>query len=247
MKAVFMLFASLLLASASYNALADIRIALASNFKPAMEDLVSGYSSWRTQQGLTPQTIQLITGSTGSLFAQINHGAPYDLFFAANAEAPDNLALSPAFNDRHPAFTYAIGRLAFWCPEGAPQTFDQLSQWRGSYAQANEKLAPYGLAATEVIARIGWDNTNRKITGNNVAQVSHFIASGNLACGFTALSLLPEFTPDSEIFMIPPELHSPIAQKALALTSKGDEFLQYMREYGGDIIVRHGYSLPMTD
>ena len=61
------------------------RIAVATNFKPAMAALESRF------EAETGYDIETVTGSTGALYAQITQGAPFDVFLAADLrECPDN-------------------------------------------------------------------------------------------------------------------------------------------------------------
>jgi len=221
----------------------QIHIAVASNFKPTLELLISDYMQFRIENGLAPIKITVSSGSTGTLFAQISHGAPFDLLMAADSASVDRLQQQLNLPEKN-AFVYAIGALVFHCQENAPHNLHMLTEWQGSYGQANEKLAPYGRATTEVVNQLNWVG-NSVITATNVAQVSHFIATGAIDCGFTAKSLLSPETETRQYFDIPSDMHQPIVQKALVLTPNHveyvDEFKQYVVNQGLEIIRKSGY------
>lgn len=223
--------------------LSQIQIAVASNFKPTMELLVTDYLKFRLDNGLKPVSIHISAASTGTLFAQISHGAPFDILFSADSSSVDRLKQQLNLPDEN-AFVYAIGSLVFYCRQTAPDTMKKLMDWSGVYGQANKRLAPYGQAASEVVDSLNWTG-NKVITAANVAQVSHFVATGSLDCGFTAKSLIPKTLDTQRYFNIPSELHRPIIQKALVLSQDNnpdiDEFRQYIVYQGRKIIIESGY------
>lgn len=233
----------LILCMYSASSFSQIQIAVASNFKPTLELLISDYMQFRIENSLEPIKIHVSSGSTGTLFAQISHGAPFDLLIAADSLSVDRLQQKLNLPEKN-AFVYAIGALVFHCRENAPQNLQMLTEWKGTYGQANEKLAPYGHAATEVVNQLNWVG-NRVITASNVAQVSHFIATGAIDCGFTAKSLVSQELDTQNYFNIPSDMHQPIVQKALVLSRNQvdyvDEFKQYMLNQGLEIIRKSGY------
>ena len=90
---------------------------------------------------------------------------------------------------------------------------------------ANPKTAPYGLAATQVLDKLGLTATvkPRLVEGQNITQALQFVSSGNAELGFVALSQVYK---DGKItsgsaWIVPAELHEPIKQDALIL-KKGE-------------------------
>ncbi len=88
----------------------SIRVAVASNFNPAMQALVNQFEQ---QSG---HEVTLISGSTGKIYAQIINGAPFDVFFAADVERPRQLEQDKLIQSGS-RFTYAIGQVVLWSPD----------------------------------------------------------------------------------------------------------------------------------
>ena len=181
-----------------------IRIAVASNFKHTLEAILPDF------ERANPETeIQIIAGSTGGLYAQIVHGAPFDIFLAADADRPRRLL------EEHKAlqvFHYATGRLVFWAPDTAAQvTESTLRSTKRPIAVANHKTAPYGAAAKQVLTAL---NIHDKefITGSNVSQSYQFVDSGNVETGFVALSQVTNRIDRKEWWIVPPQFFEPIVQ-----------------------------------
>jgi len=229
----------------------EIRIAVAANFSSAAEALTVAFESQ------TEHEIGLIFGSTGRHYAQIRNGAPFDIFLAADVLHPrlledDDLAISGT------RFTYARGALVLWSPlEGFVDGRGEVLT-DGDYrhlAMANPDLAPYGLAARQVLESLGlWKQLQGGIVrGENVGQAFQFVASGNAELGFVALSQITR--PGHEIragssWRVPQQLYVPIDQQAALLTdtAAAREFLEFIRsEAARAIIHQFGYTVPASD
>lgn len=206
----------------------QINIAVASNFLAPLTRIQDAY------ERESDNTLLISSGSTGSLYAQIRHGAPFDLFLAADREYPrslvDELNLPPPF-------IYAYGSLALWSPAGLPDNPDlMLLLNENSYrkmALANPALAPYGLAAQQSLESLGlWQKLQGKaVLGQNISQTYAMVASGNAELGFVALSQLlgAESPPGSHTWMeVPHRLYAPIAQAA-AVLSEDEATLDFIR------------------
>ena len=204
----------------------------------------------------TGHDIRLVSGSTGKLAAQILQGAPFDAFLAADGERPA-LLVGRGLAMPGSRFTYARGRLALWSRDPdrvgtdgrttlAAGDFDRL-------ALANPKLAPYGAAAREVIARLGLTEVlaAKLVLGENIGQAHAMVATGNAELGFVALSGLvaPGTAAGVSHWIVPEDLHAPIRQDAVLLAraapdSAAAEFLGFLQgEKARAIIARHGYAL----
>ncbi|MHC4380803.1 MAG: molybdate ABC transporter substrate-binding protein, partial [Planctomycetota bacterium] len=130
---------------------APLRIAVASNFAPALNRIAVAFE----QQ--TGYSVSLSSGSSGKHYAQIHNGAPFDLFFAADAELPRRLEHEGAIIAGTRA-TYAIGSLALWSRD--PGMVDDAGEILRSdsfrhLAIANPDLAPYGKAAYQTLRALG--------------------------------------------------------------------------------------------
>jgi len=179
----------------------QVRVAVAANFRATLEQLNTRF------EAETGHHVVLSSASTGTLYNQIIHGAPVDVFFAANVEAPARLALE----GRGESFCYSLGRLVL---VGGNGELSQLGDPTLSLAIANPQTAPYGAAATEILARSEFSSgTDRKlIRGNNVTQAYQFWHSGGTDLALVARSIAPEGTP------IATEWHQPIEQHAVLLS-----------------------------
>ena len=90
-------------------------LAVAANFRPAAEQLINNF------EAATGDSVTLVSASTGVLFSQIRHGAPFDVFLAADREAPRQLAAEGA--TAAPPFCYARGELVLLGRDGELRTF----------------------------------------------------------------------------------------------------------------------------
>ena len=138
-----------------------IRVAVAANFKPTLRQISTQFET------ATGHKVVLSSASTGVLYSQIVNGAPYQLFFAADADSPRRLAAGSRSGPD--PFCYAVGRLAL---VGGNGTLARLADPQYSLAIANPATAPYGRAAQQVLDRIEFrPGLDRKLVrGNNVAQ-----------------------------------------------------------------------------
>lgn len=243
-----MSLATLLFGSAPLPLAADeIRVAVASNFRPALAtaaarfELASGHA------------VVLIPGSTGRHYAQIRNGAPFDAFFAADAARPRRLEEEQSIVPGS-RFTYAFGQLVLWSAD--PVLIDPAGEVLKSgnfrhLAIANPDLAPYGAAARSVLQALGhWDALAPKLVrGENIEQTFQFVISGNAELGFLARSQLEapgrEFTGSS--WQPPRALYPPIEQQAVLLKESpaGRAFLTFMQGEEARAIIRaYGYDSP---
>src|ERR1019366_866047 len=92
-------------------------------------------------------------GPTAALAQQIENGAPFDLFAAADTEHIDALISKGKLTGDSRA-VYALGQLALWIPDGEPNGIRELrdltKQQVRFVALAQPALAPYGQATIEV-------------------------------------------------------------------------------------------------
>lgn len=220
-------------------------VAVATNFKPTFEQLAADFET------RTGYEIETVSGSTGKLYGQIIHGAPYDIFLAADQARPEKLVQDghAAMRDR---FTYAIGGLALWSPREADITPDSLIEpGMKRLALGNPDLAPYGLAARQLLDRLDLTETLRSkfVFGESVGQTFAFVSTGNADMGFVSAAqvlALPEDARGS-YWLVPRPLHGSIAQDAVLLErSKSNQaaiaFLTFLKSpEAQDTIRRSGY------
>jgi molybdate transport system substrate-binding protein len=220
-------------------------VAVASNFAAPMKQLVTQFEQ------ASGHTLTLSTGATGKFYAQIRHGAPFDVLLAADDETPARLL---RVGDAVQSQTYAIGRLALWSErpgfvDGSDAVLRQNRFQR--LAIANARLAPYGSAAVEVLTRLKLlDSVQGKfVIGENIAQTYQFVASGNAELGFVALSQVMQDgkLTGGSVWQVPAALHAPIRQDA-ALLKRGEHnaaaraLLDYLNSPPAVAIIRsYGY------
>lgn len=227
----------------------EITIAVASNFTKPMQYLVNDFEL------TTGDKVRLSFGSSGKLYAQIVHGAPYHAFFSADQTKIDALAEAGVIVESS-RFTYAVGQLALWssAADVSEVVVEKLKGGNFSkLALANPKVAPYGAAAMQVLASMGLlDSTRPKwVLGENIAQTYQFIYSRNAELGFVALSQLSqsEILNKKTTWLVPPELHAPINQDAVLLrfgenAAVAMRFMKYMKDMRTkEVIASFGYKM----
>lgn len=245
-----LLVAGLMVAVITGTSRADTAtVAVAANFAAPAKALIDRFMKTSEHQ------ITLSTGSTGKLYAQIEHGAPFEVFLAADQERPARLE-EQGLGVYGSRFTYAVGKLVLWSaqPELVDHHGDILKQ--GDFARlaiANPKLAPYGAAARETLQKLGvWSQVQPKLVmGENIAQTHQFVSTGNAELGFVALSQIQgEDKPTGSYWQVPGSLHTPIRQDAVLLArgkhnEAAKQLLQYLRsEPAKALIESYGYGLP---
>lgn len=230
----------------SLPAAADqINIAVAANFIGPMEEIAKAFESRSGHE------VVISSGSSGKLFAQVQHGAPFDLFFSADQGKPSALvAAGLAVPDSR--FAYALGRLVLWSPADGLVDGPGVLRKGGfsKLAIANPRLAPYGQAAIETLENLGLlaDLRSRFVQGENIAQTFQFVATGNAPLGFVAASQV--IGRGGSYWSVPGELHEPIRQEAVLLrraegSQAAGEFLRFVRSEPSRVVIEaHGYQVP---
>lgn len=196
----------------------EVHVAVASNFINPLKVIARHF------ERETGHRVVVIPGSTGKLYAQVKHGAPFDLLLAADALRP-RLLEEEGFAVSGSRFTYAIGQLTLWSPnakqvQGEGEKIFQNKNFN-FLAMANPKSAPYGRAAFETLKKLGvWGQVRGWIVqGENIGQTFQFVATGNAELGFVALSqvLDPKNKLKGSRWDVPTDLHAPIAQDLVLL------------------------------
>lgn len=232
----------------SSKVLADqVNVAVASNFIITLRQLAS---SFEQQSG---HTLRISSASTGKLYAQITHGAPFDLFLAADEARPARLVREgKAVSDS--LSTYAMGQLVFWSPKHASDSDAVALLKSGVFkrvAIANPKTAPYGLAAQTVLQELGlWQASSiKRVRGENISQTFQFVASGAVSGGFIALSQAHTVGQDELVWRIPTRYYAPIKQQVVLLNRAAEKsaalsFLSFLHSEEGEKIIREsGYAI----
>jgi len=228
----------------------EIKVAVASNFYPVMKEIVLQYESKQSQSSENHKIV-IISGSSGKHYAQIINGAPFDIFFSADKTRP-TLLEKKGISEAGSRFTYAVGRLVLWSSLDGLEKDDWLYNDDLRFlAIANPKIAPYGVAAREVLLSINlWEDLQSKLVrGENIAQTFQFVNSGNVKLGFISYSQLmnPKYPVVGSFWEVPQSLYKPIEQQVVLLkkSSLAKDFLLFIRsDESLDIISKYGYDLP---
>lgn len=187
-----------------------LRVAVASNFLPLARRLAADFERERRA------VVECSGGATGALAAQIESGAPFDVFLAADDVRP--LALHRAGLAEAP-FEYARGKLALVVSgPGAPEAAALDDPSLRHLAIANPKLAPYGVAARSFLQHTGrWARlADRIVLGENVTQALHFVQSGAAQAGLVPEALARDAA--RPFWSVPTDSHAPIVQHGALLS-----------------------------
>ena len=231
MKRLFLL-AVLALSLAGPARAAELTVAVAANFIVPMQKIAAAFEQD------TGHHAALVSGSTGSFYHQISHGAPFDVLLSADDTTPRKLE-KEGFAVPGSRFTYAVGKLALWSPQ--PGFVDEQGEVLKSgrfdrIAIANPELAPYGAAAVQTLANLGLlaQLQPKFVQGENIAQTFQFVATRNAPLGFVALSEVfsgGRIAPGSG-WIVPERLHAPIRQDAvLLIRARGNPAAQALMTY----------------
>jgi molybdate transport system substrate-binding protein len=225
---------------------AQTHVAVAANFIEPAREIAALF------QQKTGHEAVLISGASGAFFAQITHGAPFEVFLSADEERP-RLAVEQGFAVPDSRFTYAIGKLVLWS-KVIDVTDGEAVLKAGNFSKlsiANPTSAPYGSAAVETLKALGvYDSLQPKIVqGSSIAQAFQFVDTKNAELGFVALAQLYGNT-DGARWLVPENKHTPIRQDAVLLKTGADDeaskqFIAFLKSPEAHAIIeRFGYSLP---
>jgi len=197
--------------------------------------------------------VALVLGSTGNLARQIEHGAPADVFFAANETFVDELVAKGAVIPQTRTL-YAQGRIVLATPKAFGPRLAVLRQLTDPrvrrVAIANPQHAPYGKAAEEALRKLGlWDAVRPKLVyGENIRHTLQFLQTGAADAGIVALSVAS--VPEIDWVPIDPTLHAPLNQVVAVVRRSrrpelGVAFVQFVNGgEGRQVMKRYGFVLP---
>jgi molybdate transport system substrate-binding protein len=250
MKRTFsILITAYALLTLAFPALAgEVQVAVAANFTAPMQVIAANF------ERATGHRAVLAFGATGTFYAQIKNGAPFDVLLAADDKIPAKLEQegSAVPGSR---YTYAIGKLVLWSAQSNVVDAQGEVLKRGDFkhlAIAAPKLAPYGAAAVETLEKLGLLSVieSRFVQGENIAQTYQFVATGNAELGFVALSQVYANgkLKSGSAWIVPDILHSPIRQDAVLLARAKDNaaaiaLIDYLRSDAAKAVISsYGYT-----
>jgi len=228
-----------------------LSIAAASNLRFAMDALVVAFEAEREIK------LKVAYGASGSLFAQIVMGAPYDIFFSADEDIPKQL-VKKGLAEEDSFFIYGVGKIVLWVPKGSLIDLEKeemeslLHPSIHKIAIANPRYAPYGKAAMVALKKRGLLQKiqQKLVLGENVSHAAQFIQSGGAEIGILSYSLAisPPLKQGGRYWKIPEERGSRLNQGALILTRTqkpelSRSFMDFVREGRGKaILIKYGLS-----
>lgn len=236
--------------NATKNDRQDLTIAAASNLTDAFAEIGPKFTS------KTGIRVAFSFGATADLAKQIENGAPFDVFAAADTEHVIQLEKKGLLTPGSRAI-YARGRLVMWLPPGsnlkAEHIQDITTKPFERIAIAKPDVAPYGRAAVESLQALGiWkDIEGRVIYGQNVSQTKQYVATGNAEVGFIPLALVKPG--EGSYLEVGEELHQPIDQavgivKESAKQTPARQFVDFLlSEEGRALMSQKGYRRPPPD
>jgi molybdate transport system substrate-binding protein len=179
----------LIAVSAGFACAQDLTVAAAADLQFAMQDVAARFQKDSGKQ------VKVIYGSSGAFTQQIQNGAPFDLFFSANLDYPNQLEAANLIESGS-TYQYATGKLVLWAPNASPVDLGPglralLNPAVKKVAIANPEHAPYGKAAVAAMQTEKlYDKVKDKLVlGENISQTATFVVSGAADVGLVALSL----------------------------------------------------------
>jgi molybdate transport system substrate-binding protein len=214
-----------------------LTIAAASDLQAALPEVIRAF------ERQTSAAVSASYGSSGSFFAQIQNGAPFDVFLSADMEYPRRL-VEAGQADNATLVHYATGHLALWVRRESPVDLSRglivvTDRQIRRLAVANPKYAPFGRAAMAALQSAGlYERIQDKVVlGENLAQTAQLVESGNADAGLISLSLAlgPALSASGRHTEIPSTLHPPIAQGAVVVSRSTQpalarRFLTFLRQ-----------------
>jgi len=238
--------------SASSAQKRHIRVAAAADLQTVMPEIARAF------EAQTGTSVDVAYGSSGNFYAQIQNGAPLDVFFSADNEYTKKIEQS-GLAEPNSEVIYAVGKIVLWMP-AASKCDPERDQWKclqerdvKKIAIANPEHAPYGRAALAALKRSGiYEEIKEKLVyGENISQAAQFAQSGNAQAAILAYSLaLSPALRGGKRWEIPAELYPRIEQGAVVLKSSKDktaaqDFVKFVTQGPGrEIMAKFGFALP---
>jgi len=227
-----------------------IRVSAASSLTDALEEARTVY-----QKAHAGTNIELNCGASGQLQAQIEHGAPSDVFVSASPKEMNALSTKGMIVESS-RVTLVGNELVLIAPQAkALKSWNDLSTDAvKKIALANPESVPAGRYAKETLEhRNLWSAVNPKaVFGENVRQVLKYVQSGDVDAGIVFRS---DVDPKDASVRIVDKAQNGIDHKTIdypiaVLKSAHDQasalaFAQFLSSNEGrPILIRHGFSQP---
>ncbi len=229
----------------------EIVVAAAADMSAALPELAASYTK------KTGQAVKLSFGASGNLTNQIRNGAPFDVFFSADEQYPQQL-IGEGLAVKDTLYRYAVGRLVLWVPADSPLDLTTLGIKAlldpsvKKISIANPATAPYGRAAEAALRHFSiYDQvSSRLVLGENVSQAAQFVESGNAQAGLIALShaLAPAMKDKGRYWVVPLDAYPTLNQAAVVVSKSnrqdaGRKFLEFLRDpEASSLLAKYGFS-----
>lgn len=229
-------------------------VAAAADLKFALDELLAEFRKAHPEY-----ETKATYGSSGTLFAQIDNGAPFDLFLSADVKFPRQL-IEKGKAEKDSLFLYATGHLVVWVPKESKLDLTQLGAKAlldpsvRKVAIANPAVAPYGAAAVAALKTLGLHDavSAKMVLGENVAQAAQFVQSGAADAGVISLSLAlaPKMKDAGRYWEVPTDTFPKLEQAGVIRTGATNPAgAQHLREFfgspaGRETLKRYGFLLP---
>jgi molybdate transport system substrate-binding protein len=235
--------------TAQQSGATEINVAAAANLSNALDEMGRQFTA------RTGIRVVYSFGATAELAKQMENGAPFDLFAAADVVHVDQLNRKGLLLTDTAAL-YARGRLVVWTPPTSRVHLERIEDLRRAEVEriaiAKPDIAPYGSAAVESLRALGiWNDVEgRVIYGQNVMQVRQYAATGNADVAFLPRSLVREG--EGQAILLDERLHQPINQSLAVIKASGKQeaarlYAQYvLGPEGQSLLERYGYEKAVT-
>jgi molybdate transport system substrate-binding protein len=202
----------------------NLRLAAAADLQPVLPPILAEF------EAKTHIHVDAAYQSSATLATQIENGAPFDLFLAADLSFPQRVIAAGLAESKEP-IPYARGTLVLWTRNDSPfrdLSVDTLRQPEvKTIAIANAQHAPYGRAAEASLKNLGlYDQLKAKlVTAENIAQAAQYVESGNAQVGLISLTsaLSDRLRTTGHYIAMPPDSYPPIEQGAILLKNSSNK------------------------
>jgi molybdate transport system substrate-binding protein len=227
-----------------------LRVAAASDLYPALKELTPAFEKAMGAK------VEIVSGSSGNFFAQIQNGAPFDVFLSADDNYPRKLKSSGAAEN---LVTYAEGSIVLWIRNDFALDLSKgmnalLESSVRRIAIANPAHAPYGRAAISAMEHFNLLAKLRVklVFGENVSQAVQFVQAGSADVGIVALSLAlsPALRSQGRYWQVPQEAYPRMKQVGAVIASSKNKtaanaFLAFLKSPSAQsILKKYGFRSP---
>jgi molybdate transport system substrate-binding protein len=219
---VYKFFLFLLLSP--FAAAQTLRLAAAADLQPVLPPILAEF------EASSHIHVDASYQSSATLTTQIQNGAPFALFMAADLSYPQRIAASGLADSVQP-ITYARGTLVLWTRNDSPFQQITVSTLRDpavkTIAIANPEHAPYGRAAVASLKNLGiYEQLKPKfVVAENIAQTAQYADSGNAQLGLISLTsaVSDRLRASGHYVEMPKDSYPPILQGAVVLKNSPDK------------------------